>query len=191
MILKAVRAGSKGTTVIQADVGSQEKQARSGLPPLPNDIPVKHRAAKKRSRAAAQDNESQSRPDFTLYSQQQAEGTTTRTFTLVEIKYCTDTRPQDQLERATAQHQGLLQRLKQSAPNTEAELVVILLGSAGYIYRTHTKEQLQGLGVTGQSLKSLMTNLHVQAIKSLTQIVNIRRRAADIKPRRPKKAPDD
>jgi ribonuclease HI len=191
MILKAVRAGSRGTTVIQADVGSQEKQARSGLSPLPNDIPVKYLAAKKRDRATALADESRSRPDFTLYSEQQAEGAATRTFTLVEIKYCTDTRPQDQLERATAQHQGLLQRLKQSAPNTEAKLVVILLGSAGYIYRTHTKEQLQGLGVTGPLLKSLMTNLHVQAIKSLTQIVNIRRRAADIKPSRPKKPPDD
>ena len=129
MILKAVRAGSKGTTVIQADVGSQEKQARSGLRPLPNDIPTKYLAARKRSRTATHA-EGRSRPDFTLYSEQQTEGKTIRKFTLVEIKYCTDTRPQDQLERATEQHQSLLQQLTRSAPNTEAELVVILLATS-------------------------------------------------------------
>ena len=85
----------------------------------------------------------------------------------------------------------MLQQLARSTPDTEAELVVILLGSAGYIYQAHTKEQIKKLGVTGPALKSLMTNLHVQAIKSLTQIVNIRRRAADMKPRKAKKPPDD
>ena len=109
----------------------------------------------------------------------------------MEIKYGTDTRPQDQLERATEQHQGLLQQLARSTPDTEAELVVILLGSAGYIYQTHTKEQIKKLGVTGPSLKSLMTNLHVQAIKSLTQIIGMRRSIEKLASHPKKREPPD
>lgn len=168
--MKAVRAGKAGTTVIQADVGSQDKQMRAGLAPLPHDIPPTYFAAA----PTDVDTNNRSRPDFTLYNEVSTEEGTTRRFTLAEIKYCVDTKPQDQLDRAKAQHAALACRLKQ-APNTTVDTVVILLGNAGYIYETHTKEQLARLGIQGSALKSLLTNLHVQAIKSLTTIINIRR----------------
>jgi len=168
-MLKAVRAGKAGTTVIQADVGSQDKQMRAGLAPLPHDIPPTYFAA-----APTEDDANRSRPDFTLYHEVSTEEGATRRFTLAEVKYCVDTKPQDQLDRAKAQHAALACRLKQ-APNTTVDTVVILLGNAGYIYETHTKEQLARLGIQGSALKSLLTNLHVQAIKSLTTIINIRR----------------
>ena len=121
-------------------------------------------------------------------------GPTTRKFTLVEVKYCVDTKPEDLLEKAQAQHTPLLQHLQQT-PNTTEELRIILLGAAGYIYNSQTKEQLESLGIQGTALKSLLTNLHVQAIKSLTAIVNIRRHKERRKHfgklrTKPKKPPD-
>jgi hypothetical protein len=64
----------------------------------------------------------------------------------------------------------------EAAPNTSAELITILLGTAGYIY-LETHDQLQKLGIQGRALKSLITNLHVRAVKSLTSIVGTRRHA--------------
>jgi hypothetical protein len=39
LILKAIRSGTQGNTVIQADVGSYDKQTREGLPLLPREVP--------------------------------------------------------------------------------------------------------------------------------------------------------
>jgi len=173
LILNAVRAGSAGTTVIQADVGSQDKQIKMGLPPLPHDIPSKYltNTAKKHKTQQNMGGSSSSqpgghpplsRPDFTLHTEHKTQGgPTTHKFTLVEVKYCVDTKPQDQLEKAQAQHEPLLQHLRQT-PNTIAELRIILLGAAGYIYNSETKEQLESLGIQGTAMKSLLTNLHVQ-----------------------------
>jgi len=95
----------------------------------------------------------------------------------VEIKYCTaDTRPQPQQKRADLQHTALISALTKTRTNTEARLITINLGMAGYIYQDETEEQLQQLGINGQALNSLLTNLHVQAVKSLTRIVQARRK---------------
>jgi hypothetical protein len=41
-----------------------------------------------------------------------------------------------------------------------------------YIYQEETEEQLKRLlGISGQALNSLTTNLHIQAVKSLTRII--------------------
>jgi hypothetical protein len=47
---------------------------------------------------------------------------------------------------------------------------------AGYIYQEETEEQLKRLGISGQALNSLITNLHIQAVKSLTRIIQARRK---------------
>jgi hypothetical protein len=61
--------------------------------------------------------------------------------------------------------------------NTEARLVTIVLGMAGYIYQKETEEQLlKRLGISGHPLNSLTTNLHIQAVKSLTRIIQARRK---------------
>jgi hypothetical protein len=108
-----------------------------------------------------------------LYSTDDTDDTNRRKITLVEIKYCVDTKPEDQRAAAQAQHATLMAALE-AAPDTHAELIVILLGTAGYIY-LETQDQLQKLGVQGRALTSLLTNLHVQAVKSLTSIVGTRR----------------
>jgi hypothetical protein len=118
-------------------------------------------------------NDPDSRPDITLYSTDNTDGITCRKITLLEIKYCVDTKPEDQHAAAQAQHATLMTTLE-AAPNTSAELITILLGTAGYIY-LETHDQLQKLGIQGRVLKSLITNLHVQAVKSLTSIVGTRR----------------
>jgi phosphoribosyl 1,2-cyclic phosphodiesterase len=57
-----------------------------------------------------------------------------RRYTIVEIKYCTDTRPEPQQTHADLQHTGLISSLTKSRYNTEARLITIVLGMAGYIY---------------------------------------------------------
>jgi ribonuclease HI len=175
LILKAIRSGMHGNTVVQADVGSHDKQTREGLPPLPREIPHSIMPNTVSEEIMTQINDPDSRPDITLYSTDSTDGTTRRKITLVEIKYCVDTKPEDQHAAAQAQHATLMTALE-AAPNTCAELITILLGTAGYIY-LETHDQLQQLGIQGRALKSLITNLHVQAVKSLTSIVGTRRHA--------------
>lgn len=166
-ILDAIRAGDKGGTVIQADVGSHRKQLKAGLAPLPSRIPNAHLPT----------DSATSVPDITLYETKRQGGITKHRYTLVEIKYCTDTRPHPQQRRADQQHTQLTSALTRTRSNTEARVITILLGMAGYIYKEETEEQLQELGIQGQALKSLVTNLHVQAVKSLTRIIQARRQA--------------
>jgi hypothetical protein len=92
-------------------------------------------------------NDLDSRLDITLYSTDSTDCTTRRKITLVEIKYCVDTKPEDQQAAAQAQHATLMTALE-AAPNTSAELITILLGTAGYIY-LETHDQLQKLGIQG------------------------------------------
>jgi len=147
-ILEAIKAGSKGGTIIQADVGNHDKQLRAGITPLPNQIsndhlPINHRPT------------TSSVPDITLYERRQQGGIIKRRYTIVEIKYCTDTRPQPQQKRADLQHTALISALAKTRSNTEARLITINLGMAGYIYQDETEEQLQQLGINGQALNSL------------------------------------
>lgn len=186
-ILEAIRAGAKGGTIIQADIGSRKKQQKAGLTPLPTHIPTehlptlrapntdKHGSKTEPTRRLATNEAITSIPDITLYEKKRRGKLIRRRYTIIEIKYCTDTRPHIQHQRADQQHTRLISTLVRSRPNTEARLVTILLGMAGYIYLEETEEQLQTLGINGQALNNLITNLHVQAVKSLTSIVQARR----------------
>jgi hypothetical protein len=122
-------------------------------------------------------NHPDSRPDITMRTTDDTDGTPRHKYTVIEIKYCVDTKPCDQHNKARAQHARLMSTIE-SAPNTQAELVIILLGTAGYIYN-NMHEQLRKVGVQGRprrrALASLTTNLHVQAVKSLTGIIGTRR----------------
>jgi hypothetical protein len=74
------------------------------------------------------------RPDLVLYETHRRPQR--HKYTFVEIRYCRDTQPQDQIDRAIAQHAELLQTLKNynAAGNVTVELVVLPLGMAGTIY---------------------------------------------------------
>ena len=62
---------------------------------------------------------------------------------LVEIKYCEDTRPQNQLNAAKEQHKDICNILQ----GASVTLHIILLGVGGTIYTTHTLKPFKELGL--------------------------------------------
>ena len=104
-------------------------------------------------------------PDATLQHTDPATGR--EKYTLVEIKYCEDTRPEGQETRAREQHQALKHRLESGG--ADVSVVTIMLGVTGAIYKD-TTESLQQLGVTGAALPRLLKHLHFHAVTSLNTI---------------------
>ena len=111
-----------------------------------------------------------------------------RNYTLVEIKYCRDTNPEEQIKRAEAQHADLACTLKMYDPTATIKRCNLMLGVSGAIY-TSTVQQLQSdLGVDGPELSNLLKKLHLMAIQHLEKIWNYRR--AKIGERAGKNSPD-
>ena len=57
---------------------------------------------------------------------------------LIEFKYCKDTRPDPQLQKAKAQHSVLVIANLNRQEYREAKLHVILVGAMGTIYKDYT-----------------------------------------------------
>ena len=60
---------------------------------------------------------------------------------LIESKYCDDTRPESQLQKATEQHRRLVAILKAQGCS-KVSLHVILIGVMGIVYKSHTDTPL-------------------------------------------------
>ena len=90
---------------------------------------------------------------------------------LVEIKYCEDTRPQNQLNAAKEQHKDLC-NIFQGASVT---LHIILLGEGGTIYNTHTLKPFKKLGLDSQRVEKVASKLHVQSVNFAAKLVHTRR----------------
>jgi len=90
---------------------------------------------------------------------------------LVEIKYCEDTRPQNQLNTAKEQHKDLC-NIVQGASVT---LHIIHLGVGGTIYNTHTLKPCKELGLDSQRVKKLASKLHVHFVNIAAKLVHTRR----------------
>jgi len=103
--------------------------------------------------------------------------------TLVELKFCRDSDPTPPLERAKTQHTLLKTRLEQ-LHQCSVQILPILIGVSGAVYRQYTAEALQQLGVRSKLLKTTLRQLHTQAVQALRDIVSARRR----RERRRKKA---
>ena len=94
---------------------------------------------------------------------------------IIEIKYCIDTKPKDQLKRAREQHEELVRKLVDSGYlRKNISISPLLIGVSGTIYRKHTLKALEKLGVAGKSAKTCTSKLHKEAIKSLHDIVKTR-----------------
>jgi exonuclease III/ribonuclease HI len=114
-------------------------------------------------------------PDALMYSYDKDTGTSR--YTVVEIKYCRDTDPAGQEARAHTQHQGLVDLLSQEEAytSTEVEIVPLLLGVSGVIYKSFMTN-LDKLGVTGSAKATLARKLHMLAVKHVRQIWKLRRK---------------
>jgi len=88
---------------------------------------------------------------------------------LIEIKYCEDTRKQNQLSAAQEQHKGLCS-IVQGASVTRH----ILLGVGGTIYNIHTLEPYKELALDSQRVKKLASKLHVHSVNYAAKLVNTR-----------------
>jgi hypothetical protein len=96
---------------------------------------------------------------------------TWRDIHLVKIKYCEDTRPQNQMNAATKQHKDLCNILQ----GASVTLHIILLGVGGTIYNTHTLKPFKDLGLDSQRVKKLASKLHVHSFDFADKLVHTRR----------------
>ncbi len=93
-----------------------------------------------------------------------------RTTHLIEIKYCKDTRPEQQLQAAHAQHGHLRRSI--AGDNV---LHAILLGVGGVIYIPHTLVPLKSLGLDSHRVKKLALKLHAHSVHYVHKLVQTRR----------------
>jgi len=87
---------------------------------------------------------------------------------LVKIKYCEDTRPQNQLKAAKEQHKDICNILQRAS----VTLHIILLGVGGTIYNTHTLKPFKELGLDSQRCKKLASKLHVHSVNFAAKLVH-------------------
>ena len=90
---------------------------------------------------------------------------------LVEIKYCEDTRPGNQLAAAQEQHRVLNEQLE----GGQITLHTILLGVGGSIYIPHTLKQLTALGLNLQKAKKVARKLHSHCVHYAHKLITSRR----------------
>jgi hypothetical protein len=97
-------------------------------------------------------------------------------YELLEIKFCRDTDPSQQENRAERQHDRLMRALRTFDPKAKVTLTTIMLGVSGCIYKK-TENKLKDLGITGPTLTRLLRKLHHLACRHVEAIWNTRRAA--------------
>jgi len=90
---------------------------------------------------------------------------------LVEINYCEDTKPQNQLNATKEQHKDLCNTLQ----GASVTLHIILLGVGGTIYNTHTLKPFKELGLYFLRVRKLASKLHVHSVNFAAKLVHTRR----------------
>jgi hypothetical protein len=180
LIKRAIMASRSAEQLVMADVGSTAANQADDLHPtkhriplhvVPTNMPVEV----KRSMAA------EHVPDLMLHTP--GSGSKPARYTLLEIKYCRDTDPDPQTQAAVAQHAHLVQAIKQYDPKADIRTVPLVLGVAGYIYKNTTYALQCHLGLPRHQVKSLARKLHIHAVKSLTTIINYRRKREPQEPK--------
>ena len=115
-----------------------------------------------------------SRPDVFLFIPPKLPNRPTPEYIILELKYCRDTDPHNQYDRAISQHRPLADAIQQAAPHARITYIPLLLGVAGTIYSS-TTSHLRYFGVRKQALPRLLNRLHVMAITSLHWLYTTKR----------------
>jgi hypothetical protein len=76
-------------------------------------------------------------------------------YVIVEVKYCRDTDPTQQLDAAQNQHKPLEMAIRAAAPGALVQYVPIMLGVSGTIFKSCTTEPLEQMGLRKGALKTL------------------------------------
>ncbi|MGQ3286008.1 hypothetical protein, partial [Bosea sp. (in: a-proteobacteria)] len=167
LIAKAISKGTLGGYIRFADTGSWEKGAKEDLD-LPNDTLHTTLRALGLKTAATKNT---TRPDILMVTPQAKAGKSgkvTKRVTIIEIKYCSDSRWTDQLDRALNQHTNLAQTLRKEGHMVEIR--PILLGIGGITYEAHTRQHLLALGVSQDNTTKLLHKLTRHAVETAHSI---------------------
>jgi len=100
---------------------------------------------------------------------------------LIEVNYCDDIRPEQQLARATEQYNGLKHVLARHCH--KVSLHTILIGVMGTIYKCHTELPLSKLGLDRCRVRKLTLDRNTHSIQYATKIINTSRRLKNTKER--------
>ena len=186
VVLKCIQEGSYGGYIQSADVGCKDKCQAEGIRHIPsNTVP---RALLEACRTHHTGGEMSTKPDILLTIDPDEHNPKPRHI-IVEVKTCNDTRYEDQLQRAKAQHAALSEALKKTSGDHRVEVIPILAGVGGSIYEKHTIEQLLHLGVArGKALEGC-AKIHRLMAHKLHAIVVARRQLEKPKDNRRTKHP--
>jgi hypothetical protein len=171
-ILEAISKGTKGHCVMMSDVGFGKRRSPAenpeGMQPhrfvatatFPPHVGSALAAELHEYRASV--------PDILLIENDA--GNCATHFNIVEIKYCRDTDPGPQREKAEQQHSELQALVKEKGLGLEiAYTTPLILGASGVIYNDFAAN-METLGVTGPAMQSLARRLHLLAIRHLHKI---------------------
>jgi hypothetical protein len=180
LIVEAIYMGEKGHHLIAADAGLNKRRRAEGEAPLdltrtipesalPTSIPKTVRAKLCKQRI----------PDDFVYNYNRYRSTRRMEYTVVEIKYCRDTKHEEQEARAVEQHKSLVDALNKYAAAAEVKYCVLLLGVGGVIYLDFSRMLSEDLGVItfmkGNSLDALLRKLHFKSIEAVGEMWKHRR----------------
>jgi ribonuclease HI len=178
IFLRAISKGDCGNDLVMADVGRNARCAADGVPtfgsnhislhllPVPDNATPQQRDEHLKTLRTL-------RPDALLVSQSRDKPSTK--ITIVEVKYCIDTKPNDQWTKAHEQHSELKSRLEGAGYLAQnISICPLLVGVSGTIYK-RTLASLKKLGVTHSKANKCASKLHKEAIRSLHSIVKTRR----------------
>ena len=173
-IVKAILRGRKSGFVVMMDIGNQQHCEHDDLPPnVPHRIPANVLPPRIPPHVCSLLT-NHSRPDIFLFIPPKLPNRPTPEYIILELKYCRDTDPQNQYDRAISQHRPLADAIQQAAPHARVTYIPLLLGVAGTIYSS-TTSHLRYLGVRKQALPRLLNRLHVMAITNLHWIYTTKR----------------
>jgi hypothetical protein len=180
LIHRYIQKGSKGTSVVMQDVGKHDTQTQgSSASPcqavqVAARIPAWVYTTGTGSRTTAQSPNlwNSYRPDIMLVTGGPRKPFRKRHVHIVEIKYCRDTDWQRQEQRASNQHDVLVDHLARIGYHRrQIHRHTILLGVGGTIYKD-MYATLQQVGVNKRRGKQLASKLHRHAIAQTEIIMN-------------------